>query len=122
MAHLKFPEDPDTRVTDLVVPRSNSLNDLLVSGDIIARISSDPHGMRDRWTELYIIETDLGKFVGISIGRSALPGESDIVDSAVATKLENLREFFTVNGKRSGLSMVLFDQVQHRMTPGVDRV
>jgi len=122
MTQIIFPEEPDTRIKDMVLPRSDSNKDLLVSGHLIARISSDPHQRRDRWTELFIVETDLGMFVGISVGRSALPNESDIVNSQAAADLEILKEFFTVDGKRTGLSMGLFDQVSHRTMPGAIRV
>ena len=122
MTHLTFPEEPDTRIEDLVVPRSDSMQDLLLSGNIIARVSSDPHQRRDRWTELYIVETDLGMFVGISVGRSALPGEADIVNSSATNDLQALKEFFTVGGKRTGLSMGLFDQLTSRLMPGAIRV
>lgn len=122
MLKIKLPEDVGDRVEDLTVPRSNNIRDITVSGHTIAKISSAPHNDRDRWTELFIIESDSGNFVGISAGRSVLPNESDIVDSSVAQTLDGLIEFFTVKGRRSGLSIVLFDQVKHRMTQASDRV
>ena len=122
MNRTDLPTEIGTKVTNLHVPKRGIQSFLAFSGTLIAYYCSDPEQERNRWTNLYIFVTDSGKYVGISIGCTIIPHESDFVDCKVAESLEGLISFFTVEGRRTGPSLRLFEQVISMMKSGVEHV
>lgn len=102
------------------ISRGNG-SDLSFDGRLVAEVSSDPSQVTDRWTELRLYETEKGKFVPQSVGRSALPGEGDISNCAVCENLEEVAKFFTVKGKITWLSTAMYAKIT-KAYPMFDKV
>jgi len=119
---LDFPTEIGAKVKDFTVPRKDKGRYIKFNGELVAFATSDPHELRDRWTELRIFQSDTGNFIGCSIGCTALPGESDLIDSEYAETIDGLIPFFTVGGKRSNLALSLFEQLIDELDQGVEYV
>ncbi len=119
---LDFPKTIGAEVKDFTIPRKDAGRYINFDGELLAFATSDPQETRNRWTELRIFRSGNGTHIGVSIGCTCLPGESDLIDSAYADTVDGLIEFFTVEGRRSNLSLSLFEQVITELNQGVDHV
>jgi hypothetical protein len=119
---LNFPKEIGAEVRDFTIPRKDAGRYIKFDGELVAFATSDPHETRDRWTELRIFRSSSGAYIGTSIGCTCLPGESDLIDSDYSATVDGLIPFFTVDGKRSNLSLSLFEQVISDLDLGVEHV
>jgi hypothetical protein len=69
--------------------------DLRFTGKLLDAVHTFPQN--GRWTDYRVYQTRGGRFVGVKLGRSMRLGETDRVESQVADRLEDLRDFFGHN-------------------------
>lgn len=95
---------------EIRLKRDNN-TDLVFTGRLVARVTSDPSEFGGRWTELKVYETRGGQYVSQSLGLTEIPGEHDRSVCLVSTTLEAAAEFFKVKGRATWLSREMYKSI-----------